>query len=80
MELGEQYYESALMDFDQALKLNPRLWETYENRMHLYDKMILSEVDDKKNTMFKQLRDRDMEIFANHEIPLKDEKSNDNKK
>lgn len=80
MELGEQYYESALMDFGQALKLNPRLWETYENRMHLYDKMILSEVDDKKITMFKQMRDRDMEIFANHEIPLREEKNNDNPK
>lgn len=80
MELGEQYYVSALEDFNQAIKLNPQLWECYENRKNLYDKMIAIETDSEKNKELKQLRNIDMEAFVKHEPAFVSVKNNDNQK
>ncbi len=79
MELGEDYYESALVDFNQALILNPQLWEVYENRIKLYDKMISIETDDSKIVELKRLRDTDIETFAKRKVNLNTHSKDDDK-
>ena len=79
IELGEDYYESALVDLNQALILNPQLWEVYENRIKLYDKMISIETDDSKIVELKRLRDADIETFAKRKVNLNTHSKDDDK-
>ena len=79
VSLGEKYYDDALDDFNQALKLNPQLWETYENRINLYDKIISKETDDSKIVELKRLRDADIETFAKRKVNLNNHNNDDDK-
>lgn len=61
--MGPDNYESALNNFNKAIKLNPQLWEAYENRASLYQKLIETTLDPKQQEQYKQLRLADLETF-----------------
>lgn len=63
MEMGPDYYNLALNDFNKAIVLNPNLWVAYENRAALYQKMLENTSDLEQKEQYKQLRLADLETF-----------------
>lgn len=61
--MGPDNYEFALNSFSKAIKLNPSLWDAYENRAALYQKMIENTSDPEQKEHYKQLRLADLETF-----------------
>lgn len=61
--MGPDYYKLALDDLTAAIGLDPNLWECYENRASLYQKMIEFTQDSNQKEYYKQLRLADLEAF-----------------
>ena len=68
----EMYFE-ALKCFDKAIELKPDLWETYENRVNLYNRLIdIAETAEEK-AKYKDLYEQDIEIVRTKKVKKDDE-------
>ena len=68
----EMYFE-ALKCFDKAIELKPDLWETYENRVNLYNRLIdIAETAEEK-AKYKDLYEQDIEIVRKKKVKKDDE-------
>lgn len=65
---GEDYYDSALEDFSKAILLNPRLWETYENRSNLYKAMSDITDDQAQKKLYLKLRGEDLLVYRKKDL------------
>lgn len=68
---AKEMYKEALNNFNNAIHLNPQLWESYENRANLYKKIISKAQNDEEKIKFQSLYQADIQIFRNKQLAEK---------
>ena len=66
--LAKEMYQEALSNFDEALNLNSQLWECYENRAKVYQRIISQTEDPEEKRKLQDRYEADIQCFRSKQI------------